>query len=104
MEIAALLGLLGPFSVAVALIVIGALSKRLGAQTHAKRHYLGFYFAAALMLISTAAQLILLLSNSPRTPADLTWVLVADGIPALAVTIGVIYAWRYWSWLLAERD
>ena len=50
MEIAALLGLLGPFSVAVALIVIGALSKRLGAQTHAKRHYLGFYFAAALML------------------------------------------------------
>ena len=104
MEITTLLGLLGPLSVAVALLVIGALSKRLGAQTHAKRHYLGFFAAAALMLISIGGQLFLLLSNSPRTPTDPLWVFVADGIPALAVTIGVIFAWRYWSWLLAERD
>ena len=26
------------------------------------------------------------------------------GLPAIAVTMGVISAWRYWSWLLAERN
>ena len=104
MDIAALLGLLGPFSVVIALMVIGALSRRLGAQTHAKPYYLGFYAAAVLMLLSVGAQLLQLLLNIPRNPNDPLWVLVTDGVPAVAVTVGVIFAWRYWSWLLAERD
>ena len=104
MNIAALIGLLGPLAFAVALVVIGALSKRLGAQTRARPYYLGFYAAAALMLLSIGAQLLALLSIVPHPDGDLLWVLLGDGLPALAVTIGVILAWRYWSWLLAERD
>ena len=104
MEIAALLGLFGPLSVGIALIVIGALSRRLGAQTHAKPYYLGFYAAAALMILSVAAQFFQLILVLPRYPDDPLWLLITEGVPALAVTIGVIFAWRYWSWLLAERD
>jgi hypothetical protein len=32
------------------------------------------------------------------------WVLLYNGLPALAVTLGLFVAWRYWSWLLAERN
>jgi hypothetical protein len=104
MEFTALLGLLGPLSFAVALMVMGALSRRLGAQTHARRYYVGFYAAAILMLISFVAQLIDAFSLLPHNEGDLLWVLLNEGLPAIAVTIGVILAWRYWSWLLAERD
>ncbi len=104
MEITALLGLLGPLSVGIALVVMGALSRRLGAQTHAKPYFLGFYAAAALMILSVAAQFLYLLLALPHQPDDLLWLLLTEGLPAIAVTIGVIFAWRYWSWLLAERD
>ncbi len=98
-----LLGLLGLFSVACALIVLGLLSRRLSKQTHAKRHYYAFFAAAVLVALSIAAQFLDLLYHFPHDSAAL-WLLLDDGLPAIAVTIGVIFAWRYWSWLLAERD
>ncbi|MEP7290986.1 MAG: hypothetical protein ABI835_04340 [Chloroflexota bacterium] len=104
MEIAALLGLLGHLSIAITLIVLGLLSRRLGAQTHAKPYFFGFFVAAVLILLSIAAQILDIFLHFSRTETDPTWVLITDGLPALAVTIGVIFAWRYWSWLLAERD
>ena len=30
-------------------------------------------------------------------------VILYVGLPSVAITIGLIVAWRYWSWLLAER-
>lgn len=104
LELTALLGLFGPLSFAVALLVMGALSKRLGAQTHARPYYVGFYAAALLMLVSIAAQVFYLFSGQVASKGDLLWLLLDEGLPAIAVTIGVILAWRYWSWLLAERD
>ncbi len=102
MSATALLGLLGPLSLLILLLVIGLLSKRLGEQTHAKPYYLGFYVAALLVLISAAARI---LDNALDVPADdLRWIIAEDGLPALALTIGILIAWRYWSWLLAERD
>jgi hypothetical protein len=104
MNIGALIGLLGPVSITVTLIVVGLLSRRLGAQTHIKPYYLGFFAAAILMLISIAARLLDIIFHPESFANSLLWVLLADGLPAAAVTIGVIFAWRYWSWLLAERD
>ncbi len=102
MSATAVLGLLGPLSLVILLLVVGLLSKRLGEQTHAKPYYLGFYVAALLVLISAAARI---LDNALDVPADdLRWIIVEDGLPALALTIGILIAWRYWSWLLAERD
>ena len=99
-----LLGLLGPFSIAVSLLILGLLSKRLGDQGSARPYYLGFFAGATLIAISIGAQFLELLMRFPHTESDVLWVILAEGLPALAVTFGVISAWRYWSWLLAERD
>ena len=104
MDITALLGLLGPFSITIALVVMGLISRRLGQQTQAKPYFLGFFAAATLIAFSVVAQLLdLIFHLAPREP-NLLWVTLDDGLPAIAVTIGVVFAWRYWSWLLAERD
>jgi len=99
-----LLGLLEPLSIMIALVVVGLLSKRLGEQTKAKPAYLGFFAAAILVLISFAAQLLDLIFHFPHSDADLFWIIINYGLPAVAVTMGVLFSWRYWSWLLAERD
>ena len=104
MDVTALLGLLAPISIMVALIVVGLISRRLGVQTNAKPFYLGFFAAAILVFISIAAQFLDLILHFPHSDPDVLWIIVDDGLPAIAVTIGVIFAWRYWSWLLAERD
>jgi hypothetical protein len=101
------LGLLGPISIIITLVVIGLLSKRLGNASRASRYYLGFYVAAALISISVAARslnLLLGLVDADLIASDPTWILLYSGLPALGVTVGVIVAWRYWSWLLAERN
>jgi hypothetical protein len=103
-DIAAVLGLLGPFSIAITLVVLGLISRRLGEQGNAKSYYLGFFCGAALMLTSVAAQFLDLLLHFQHTDSDALWVILENGLPALAITLGVIFAWRYWSWLLAERD
>jgi hypothetical protein len=101
-DFTALLALLEPLSIGITLIVLGLLSRRLGAQTQAKPYYLGFYAAAVLIGVSTVAQLLDALLGVSDDGA--LWVILADVFPAAAVTIGVVFAWRYWSWLLAERD
>src|SRR5579871_1863559 len=100
----AFIGLLGPLSILIALIVLGLLSRRLGQQTAARPRYLGFFAAAILIGISIAAQFLDLLFHFPHSDPDVLWIILDDLLPAIAVTIGVIFAWRYWSWLLAERD
>ena len=104
MDAAALIGLIGPLSIGIALTIMGLLSKRLGDQARAKPYYLGFFLGALLFGISIAAQFLDLALTIPHTDTDTLWVILDDGLPALAVTLGVISAWRYWSWLLAERD
>jgi hypothetical protein len=102
-----LFGLLGLSSIGVALLVMGLLSKRLGSVTRAPRYYLGFYVATLMVALSLLARLL----NVGRGVAavavlnrDLGWVLLYNGIPALAITLGLFVGWRYWSWLLAERN
>ena len=101
------IGLCGPASIGVALILLGMLSKRLGSATRAPQYYFGFYIGAGLLFLSVAAQAANLLFDL-ATGDDLTlswmWVFLYNGLPALGITVGVIFAWRYWSWLLAERN
>lgn len=106
-QIMSLFGLLGTLGILVVLVVMGLLSRRLGLATRARPYYLGFFAAAGLNGISLIAHLINLISGAIGAgglPDDAGWVLVINGLPALAVTLGLYSAWRYWSWLLAERD
>lgn len=94
---------IGQLGIVFALVVVSQLSKRLGKMTHAKPYYRGFYAAAALLTLSAAARFVneTFLHHDPRQPL---WILINDAVPAFALTLGVGVAWRYWSWLLAERD
>ncbi len=95
-----LLGMIGPAGIFVVLIVMGLLSKRMGSVTRTRPYYLGFYVAAALIGISILARLM----DANPAAGGLTAILFYVGLPALSVTIAVIVAWRYWSWLFAERS
>ena len=100
--------LLGLGSLVMALILLGLLSKRLALVTKTPPQYRWFYVAAFFVTIGVMIRLINL-TNSVASPDNLHhnnnigWVLLYNGAPALGITLGVVGAWRYWSWLLAER-
>ena len=98
-----LLSLSGTGAIVVALIVIGLLSRRMSEATGSAPYYLGFFLGAALVGASVTLRLLNALFTLGYDRAT-GWVLVQHGLPALGVTLGVVMAWRYWSWLLAERD
>jgi hypothetical protein len=102
-----LLGLFEPLSVAVALAVLGLLSRRLGKASRISPRYMGFFVGAGLLALSAAARFANLLFGwvaPEKIPFSLVWTVMYTGLPALGLTIGLIAAWRYWSWLLAERS
>jgi hypothetical protein len=93
-----MLSAVGPASVALALVVAGLLSKRLGAVTKMPPIYRWFYVAAGLLGGSVAARL---LSIGGATEV---LSLIYAATFAVGVTIGLVVAWRYWSWLFSERN
>lgn len=102
-----LIGALAPAGIGVALVVLGILSRRLGKATRARPLYAGFYAAAALLFVTAGlhiANAFLNFANVNEQVADPFWVVLFNGLPAIGVTIGLVLAWRYWSWLLAERS
>lgn len=103
---AGLFGLLGPASITVALVVLALLSRRLGGVTRMPRYYVGLFLAAGMMGVSVVARLLALGRGSAITMElnhDPLWVFLYIGLPAIALTTAIVVAWRYWSWLLAER-
>ncbi len=100
-------GLLGLFSMGVALVVLGRLSERLGSVTHARKSHRWQYFAACLIWAGMLTRLYFITQGQEALLApnqNVLYTLVSDGLPAVGVTIGLIVTWHYWSWLLAERD
>lgn len=102
--IGGLLTSLGLLSIAIALVVLAQLSKRLGQVTRAPRYYRGLYVSAALLLASLAYRLLNTFQAHIPLPDEPGAVIVYIGLPAFALTLSLIIAWRYWSWLLAERS
>jgi hypothetical protein len=99
------LSLLAPFSLAVMLVTLGALSRRLGRVTHARRFYLAFHTAALLALVAGLVRAYdLSLAVSVDLGHNYPWATLYHALMAASVTVGLAVGWRYWSWLLAERD
>jgi hypothetical protein len=91
--------------VIVTLVVLAQLSRRLGAVTHARPYYRWYYCAACLLGMAKIIHILTLqppLAASPNV--TILGLVLHDGFQALALTIGLIVTWYYWSWLLAERD
>lgn len=95
------LALLGPLSICVTLLLLGILSQRLGRVTHARPYYLGLFLAAALAAGAVIVRALRL--TDAREPLT-DWSLIYHALLSAAVTLGLLVAWYYWSWLLAERD
>lgn len=107
MDGVAIFGLFGLVGMSVLLIVMGVLSRRLGDVTKATPYYYGFFLASALVAIGIGARLYHISSEVAiidNLQDNIGWVLLFNGAPALGMTIGLVIAWRYWSWLLAERN
>ncbi len=93
-------GLLGPLGVMAMLLVLALLSRRMGRVTGVTPYYIGLLVAAALVAAGLAARA---LGVAPA-PDDAAALLLYVGLPALGLTLALVVAWRYWSWLLAERN
>ncbi len=97
---------LGMFSIVTVMLLMAELSKKLGRVTRAFPAYKGFYGAAFLVMIGVIARIanVTLTANQlSELHKNFLWVLLYHAVPAFGVTLGVVIAWRYWSWLLAER-
>jgi len=72
--------------------------------------YKWFYLAEGLGAVALIAQLLqasLLFSPSTQSgrAIGLPFTLIFHHVPlATAVTIGLIVTWKYWCWLITERD
>ncbi|PJF26785.1 MAG: hypothetical protein CUN53_06530 [Phototrophicales bacterium] len=101
-----MIALIEPVALGILLLCIGLLSRRMGSASDAPPRYQPFFVGAGLMALCFGLRmvdLLLGLAAPDEAAADLFWVMVYRGLPAAAVTLGLIGAWRYWSWLLAER-
>ena len=96
-----LLGAIGPISLMIALVVIALLSQRLGAVTKQSKLYRLFYVAVGLV---GAGVLVRLLMLGGTTETDTAARLLYNVPIALALTLSVSVAWRYWGWLLSEHS
>lgn len=105
-DISGLVGLLGLLAIGVALLLLGLLSRRMTHVTHSRPHHIGLFVASILVWIGAGGRFMLILQEARFGDMDqnLLWVLLVNGIPALGLTLGLVIAWRYWSWLLADRD
>lgn len=95
----ALLSATGPAAVGAGLVIVGLLSQRLGAVTKMPGYYRWFYVAAALVGASSVTRVL-----GASVGPDEGLALFCMATFALGVTIGVVVAWRYWSWLFGERE
>lgn len=101
------LEIIAQVSIMLAILVLTRLSFRLGGATKGKQRHVGFYIAAAIMFISIVARVLNWLfeiTEINEIQDSLLWVLLYNGLPALSITLALVFAWHYWSWLLAERD
>jgi dipeptide/tripeptide permease len=97
----AFLGICGPVAIMITLVIMALLSQRLGAVTKRPPLYRWFYVGVALIGISVIMRLTEL-SASGSPGHDYTATVLHDALIAAGLSLAVVVAWRYWSWLLHE--
>ncbi|MFZ4813915.1 MAG: hypothetical protein ACOYL5_05215 [Phototrophicaceae bacterium] len=98
-----MIGSIGYIALALSLILLGLLSRRLGHVTQAGPQYIGLFVAGGLVGLSGIVRLVHGMT-AVSIGGHFFWILIYNGLPALGFTMGLVFAWRYWSWLWAERD
>jgi hypothetical protein len=105
-----LLSPLGIVAVIFLFFILARLSEKLGAVTRMPPYYRWFWIGMGFLGIALIAQLAYISVSLTEQPSH--WLLsgslfylVTYHVPlAIGVTIGLVVTWRYWGWLLTERD
>lgn len=105
-----LLGSLATLAIVLLIYILAKLSERFGTVIKMRPIYRYYYWAAGLITISFLVQI--LVSAPGLIPGvNLAWLasswllLLSYHLPlVIGVTISLIITWRYWSWLVTERD
>ena len=101
---------LGTISLIFLFFILARLSEKLGAVIKMAAYYRWFWVGQGFLGIALIAQFLrigVLLTKQASylwldTPA---FYLLTYHLPmAIGVTISLVVTWRYWSWLLTERD
>ena len=110
MPLVTIFSAIAPLSVVVVFQILAKLSRRFGSVLKMNAVYKWYYLAEGLGIIALLAHLwqASTLLSAPATPAPALapWFALAffDIPMAAAVTIAVIVTWRYWSWLIIEKE
>ncbi|NDJ85528.1 MAG: hypothetical protein GYB66_06550 [Chloroflexi bacterium] len=102
-----LLSTVGPIAVMVMLLVLGELSRRLGAVLKTSPAHRWFYLAALLTAISVVVRLLsigLPARDFNIEDGDTSLSLVYLAPLTIGVVIGLVITWRYWGWLVYASD
>ena len=110
MTLITILGTFGTLSIIVLFYILAKLSERFGSVIKMPPIYRYFYLAILLLLVSYVTNLLVV--RTIITPEDSpTWLtaqwflFLAYHLPmAIGLAIGLIITWRYWSWLITERN
>jgi len=101
---------LGTFSLIVLFFILARLSEKLGAVTKMAPHYRWFWVGLGFLVIALIAQFLRIGVLFAKQDSNL-WLdtpefyLITYHLPmAIGITISLVVTWRYWSWLLTERD
>ena len=101
---------LGTISVIFLFFILARLSEKLGAVTKMPPYHRWFRVGQGFLVVALISQF-LRISVLLTRQASYLWLdtslfyLITHHLPmAIGVTIGLVVTWRYWSWLLTERD
>jgi hypothetical protein len=106
-HITTLLSAAAPLALILALWVLAQISRRFGEVTHRPPLYRLFFIAIGLMICPLAMRL-LAIGLTDRESAE--WggnsleAAIHDFPLALAITLSVVVAWRYWGWLVYAHE
>jgi hypothetical protein len=104
------LGSLSLLAVIYAFFILANLSRRYGQVIRLPPYYRGFYVAVGLNCVAFLSHLVKdsVIIAPEQAPSLLTndwFFLLTYYLPlAVAVTIGLGVAWRYWGWILKEQQ
>ncbi len=106
MSVLILLSTFGPVSIMIVMLVVGELSRRLGAVLKTGSTYRWFYVSAAIVFISVIVRLLSvgLTKEEFATSDGSTWALLYTVPLTSGVLVGLAAAWRYWGWLIYASD
>jgi hypothetical protein len=104
------LGGIGLFSTVFLFHIMSQLSKKIGEVTKMPDYYRGFYVSQLLTIVALVSYLLKASVNlSPEEFSSIfsnpLFYLSTYHLPLiLGATIALVVTWRYWGWLLWERD